>query len=262
MSFFRKAVAAVSICIFLGVAANDCLAQGATTNGTVTFQVAGSKTGGPVMTTLTVKKNGKKEIVNGPSGNNTVDGRHNFPKNSTTAGIGAYYRLLLNNAGWVEGTDFSISGGQINFFGIEKLDGGASNKQVSVNGTTDSLTIQYQSVAPKPLKKRMRIERNGATRGGSITLVAFGIKWDTVNHTITTSTSEVKVLFLAGDSASQLLQKIHDALDDAGWTASIDGGWLTIEKNAAGHDIYSLWHSILYEGEGENGDHWVFLDGE
>jgi hypothetical protein len=257
ISFFWTCLVAVATLIALG---HTCDAQTTTTNGTVTFQVGGSKTGGSVMTTLTVKKAGKKELVNGNPGQDQVDGRGNFPKNSTTAGIGAYYKLILKNAGWVEGTDFTISGGQINFHGVEKLDGGASNKEVSVNGSTLSKAIVFQAVTPKPLKKKVKFERNGAGQDGNVTFVAFGIEWDMTAHTITTSVSEVKVHFLAGDTGPEVLQKILDGLVEAGWNASIDGGWLAIDTNSEGHDVYALWHSITYVGEGSNEDHWVFVD--
>jgi hypothetical protein len=208
-------------------------------------------------TSLTVAKAGKTSLVNGTPGAGEVSGRHNFPAHVNRGGIAAYYKLVLHNAGWVDGTDYSVSGGAIHFFGISTLDGGASNKEVAVEGSMDSKDVPWTEI---PKVQHVRIERDGPGQDGSITLVAFGVDLEIPAETISTSTSPVIVDFLATDSAGGILIKIRDALVADGWIAAINDGVLTIQKNGHGDSIYSLWHSVAYTGEGSNEDHWIFLD--
>ena len=115
-------------------------------NGTATFRI----TGGSGVTTqeatisLSVAKVDKKEIVTPPptAGDNQVSGTHTFPAGTSTGTVAQYYRGLLNNAGWIEGTDFTTSGDGINFFGITKLDG-TSDGQIKVSVKKDVAGAAY-----------------------------------------------------------------------------------------------------------------------
>jgi hypothetical protein len=236
------------------------------TNGTVSFYVP-SVTTGEVRTSLTVTKPSdpppappRKPLVNGNPGAGEVDGNHNFPAGTTSGGIGAYYKGLLSNNGWKEGTDFTVDGGVINFYGITKLDGGVNKGGVKCGGATDSKDVPFGAISANNIKV-VKMIRDGRRMDGSLTLVGFGVRFKP-DQTFTTSTSTVTAYFTARDSAAGAIAKIRDALVKAGWQAAINTeGDLEITSNAAGAPVSSLYHQIEYYSDDateENDDHWVF----
>jgi hypothetical protein len=251
---------AVALGMVLDTSTVYAAATPAPTNGSVAFVVAGAGLPGPRTICLSVSKSkaGLKNLVCGTVHAGEVSGKHTFPQGTNAAGIVAYYDGLLANSGWAKPADYTVGGNTINFFGITKLDSGAApGGGVTINGATDSKNVPYNG---KVSVKAMSVTRSSG-QDGMITLVGFGISWDTTNQQITTTTSEVTVPFAAADSATAILQAIRDALTAAGWTASIDAdGLLEISKNASGDSIYSLWHSIEYLGDGTNDDDWIFED--
>jgi hypothetical protein len=270
---FVMAAAAV-MALFGDVAREPAYAAGAKpTNGTVTFNVtAGSKGGtvttGPCVATLTVTKPGKGSLTNGAPGQNdppnSQDGSHAFPKSSSPGGITTYYQGVLVAAGYTSPADFTISGGQINFYGITGLDGGCSNSQVEVNGSTDSKSIPFVQI---PDKKIVQIQRDMLWgMDGTIRVVGFGVRLDLANQTIRTSCSSVCIDFSASDSAADIALAMYSALIANGWTAGINvDGNLEVTTNAQGDSIYSLYHSIRYAPDAthiENHDHWIFTDSD
>ncbi len=232
------------------------------TNGTVSFSCPNQagETTNPLRISLTVSKPGKNSLVNGNPQGTDVDGNHNFPSHTTEGGIGAYYKGLLTNAGWQENTDFTVSGGVINFYGITKLDCGVSKSGVDCNGSTDSKDVPFQPIPSKDIKV-VKLERPGRGMDGSLALTGFGIHWNP-NQTITTSTSSVMVHFAATDTALGVINKVYRALASAGWKAAINAaGELEITANSAGDPLTSLHHSIAYYSDDateENDDHWIF----
>jgi hypothetical protein len=232
------------------------------TNGTVAFYVP-EVTTLEIRTSLTVEKPGKNPLVNGnpqPPQPGQVDGNHNFPEGTTSGGIGSYYKGLLTNAGWKEPEDFTSDGGVINFYGITKLDGGVNKKGIKCNGATDSKEIPFEAITAKEIKV-VKMIRPGQGMDGSLTLVAFGVRFNP-NQTFTTSTSTVATHFAATDSALAVLTRVRNSLAEAGWQAAINAdGDLEISRNGAGDPVSSLYHEIEYYADDdaeENDDHWVF----
>jgi hypothetical protein len=239
------------------------LGQGATkaTNATVSFYVP-TVTTGEVRTSLTVDKPGgtppRKKLVNGNPGAGEVDGNHNFPPGTTSGGIGSYYKGLLSNNGWKEGTDFTVDGGVINFYDITQLDWGANKGGVKSKGATDG-KIPSGEIGTKDIKV-VKMIRDGRRMDGSLTLVGFGVQLRP-DQTFTTSTSTVTTHFTARDSAAGAITKIRDALVKARWKAAINAeGDLEISSNAAGAPVSSLYYEVEYYSDDvnqENDDHWV-----
>lgn len=259
--------AAVAAALMLGsrLSADD---PPATTNGSVSFDVIcehGGEQGvidQTIRAVVTVEKPGRKPLVNGNPGPDQVDGGHNFPAGTTAGGVADYYRLLLLNAGWLEGTDFSVAGGTINFRGISKLDSGSSHGHLKATGSTDSKDVPYTPVpGEEPKKKTCMLERSGTTQDGILTIVGFGLEWNAGN-TVTSSWSIAHVPFSANDSASAVMMKVRDALVAADWAATINAnGAVVITKNSHGDFIYSIWQSVAYSettGHTENEDHWIW----
>lgn len=240
------------------------LGQGAppkATNATVSFYVP-TVTTLEVRTSLTVDKPGgtppRKKLVNGNPGAGEVDGNHNFPAGTTSGGIGSYYKGLLSNNGWKEGTDFTVDGGVINFYDITQLDWGSNKGGVKSKGATDG-KIPSGEIDAKDIKV-VKMIRDGRRMDGSLTLVGFGVQFKP-DRTFTTSTSTVTTHFTARDSAAGAIAKIRDALVKARWKAAINTeGDLEISRNAAGVPVSSLYFEVEYYPDDvnqENDDHWV-----
>jgi hypothetical protein len=274
MRFWRstaaRRLATVAVALALaGLPAPPLLAQAGgggpkTTNGTVSFKVncAGGIIDQEIRATLTVEKPGKTSLVNGNPGAGQVDGNHNFPAGTTAGGVGAYYKGLLSNNGWTEGTDFKVDGGTITFFGISKLDAGTNHQHLVVDGSTDSKDVPYSPVTPAdPPKKKVTMSRGSHGMAGAITLVGFGLHWSS-DQPVSSSTSVVTARFEAQDSAAEVLVKLRDTLVAAGWEATLNGlGEVEIGHSQGGDLVYSLFHEIAYESDPDgvgNEDHWVF----
>jgi hypothetical protein len=237
-----------------------------TTNGTVSFKVNCSEgvIDQEIRATLTVEKPGKTSLVNGPPAAGQVDGNHNFPAGTTAGGVGAYYKGLLSNNGWTEGTDFKVDGGTITFFGISKLDAGTNHQHLVVDGSTDSKDVPYTPVAPaKTEKKKVAMTRGRKGMAGAITLVGFGLHWRS-GQPVSTTTSMVTVQFTELDSAAEVLTKVRNALVAAGWKAELNAlGEVEISSNRTGDPVYSIFHEIQYDSDADvdgagNEDHWIF----
>ena len=263
--------AAVAVALSLaGWPASPLFAQAGgapkTTNGTVSFKVNCSEgvIDQEIRATLTVEKPGKTSLVNGAPAAGQVDGNHNFPAGTTAGGVGAYYKGLLGNNGWTEGTDFKVDGGTITFFGISKLDAGTNHQHLVVDGSTDSKDVPYNSVAPaEPPKKKVAMTRGKKGMAGSITLVGFGLHWRP-GQPASTTTSVVTARFTELDSAAEVLTKVRNALVAAGWKAELNAlGEVEISTNRTGDPVYSIFHEIQYAADAdadgaENEDHWIF----
>lgn len=192
----------------------------------------------------------------------------------------AYYRGILANAGYKDPDDFTIDGGVINFYGVDKLDGGCKKGGVKCSGATDSpKTNPFGEVDPRAANlkaglkatdskagdiKVVQMQRPGRGMDGSLTLVAFGILWN-ADQTFETATSTITVHFSATDSAYVAMAKVRDALLRAGWEAVLTAdAQLLITRNGRGAQVASLYHEISYFPSGsftENDDHWVFWTG-
>ncbi len=265
------AIAALGLAVWIAAAA-PVLGQGGgapkTTNGSVAFKVNCDRGifDQEIRATLTVEKPGKTSLIDGAPGAGQVDGNHNFPRGTNAGGVGAYYKGLLINAGWKEGTDFKVEDGTINFFGISKLDAGSNHQHLVVEGSTDSKDVPYTPIPAPPEKKKASVIRKGATVDGALTLTGFGIHWSS-GQPVSTSTSTVTTRFTAQDSADQILAKVCKTLVAAGWDAVINAdGQLEIRKNGQGDYVYSLSHQVEYypsaTDETGNEDHWIFTLGD
>src|SRR4029079_13219493 len=104
-----------------------------------------------------------------------------------------YYKGLLSNNGWKEGTDFTVDGGVINFYGIIKLDGGTNKGGVKCGGSTDSKDVPFGQISANDIKV-VKMIRDGRRMNGSLTLLGFGllVKPD---QPFATSTSTVTAYF-------------------------------------------------------------------
>ena len=58
----------------------------------------------------------------------------------------AYYKRILEMAGWRYSSDFVDSGTSIHFYGISKLGSGTNREQLKVYGATDSQSIRFNQL--------------------------------------------------------------------------------------------------------------------
>ena len=83
---------------------------------------------------LAVERAGRKPIVDAwaeEAGEAAQYGRHKLPRGCTAASIAGYYEGLLANAGW-EKTGYRVEGARVHFFGVTRLEGGASGAEIRV----------------------------------------------------------------------------------------------------------------------------------
>ncbi len=83
---------------------------------------------------LVVEKAGRKPIVDAwpdDVGEDVRYGRHKFPLYCTAASIAGYYGPILANAGWKK-TDYRVEGARVHFFGVTRLNSGASGTEIQV----------------------------------------------------------------------------------------------------------------------------------
>jgi hypothetical protein len=127
-------------------------AQPSPTNATLNFVAQGAAGGleREVAVCLEVSKPNFVSLHNGPRRDGAIDGRARFPAGTRAVAVVAHYATLLQQNGWVAGTDFVAADNALHFYGVTALGAGASDTQLEVNGSTDSDSVPYRVVSPLP----------------------------------------------------------------------------------------------------------------
>jgi hypothetical protein len=122
-----------TICLIGLVTLCSCASEKPTLHDvTVTFQTPEEVTR-PFTTFLAVEKAGRTSIVvDTEPGPDHVSGRHNFPPHCNAEAIAQYYWVLLRNAGWKEGADLIVEGGQIRLLGVDSVSARVTGEEVGV----------------------------------------------------------------------------------------------------------------------------------
>ncbi|MFN7591610.1 MAG: hypothetical protein ACK501_20630 [Planctomycetota bacterium] len=199
--------------------------------------------------TVTLSKKGATEItdqekvvITVKKGANEVDkteGSHKFPKHTSLSSMAAYYGPILKQNGLTEGTDFTIAENSIHFYGVDKVDGGASSG-VDVEGTLDKgKFVDIPGV-------KLSMTRGASPQFGVVTVLAAcvfpgGSSEDGDDAVISlVRSSRVTAYYEAGDSAQTMMAKIAEALTADGWTAAASGSQVVIVSHRGGSPIQSI----------------------
>jgi predicted component of type VI protein secretion system len=127
-------------------------AQPSPTNATLNFVAQGAASGleREVAVCLEVAKPNLVSLHNGPRRDGAIDGRARFPAGTRAVAVVAHYAALLQQNGWVAGTDFVAADNALHFYGVTALGAGVSDTQLAVHGSTDSDNVPFRAVSPLP----------------------------------------------------------------------------------------------------------------
>ena len=127
-------------------------AQPSPTNATLSFVAQGAASGleREVAVCLEVAKPNLVSLHNGPRRDGAIDGRARFPAGTRAVAVVAHYAALLQQNGWVAGTDFVAADNALHFYGVTALGAGVSDTQLAVHGSTDSDSVPFRVVSPLP----------------------------------------------------------------------------------------------------------------